>query len=203
MVLMPGTTSSGVPYPVGTDKVKDGPATFAALASWIDGAYEQGTLAARPSSSSTNVGRIYYATDTGDWALDSGAVWLPICSAARATSATGTGVASGSAAPIGTLTQTVSGAFSIASSTRLACTFAGTYRATFRLQTVSGLDTMSSAQVNKNMVQLHGQAAGSLARRVSICVDVAMSAGDYLEVVGTTSSGNHQLEWALIERVGP
>lgn len=76
---MPGaTTRLALPYPT-LAEAADGPAAFQALAAAIDNAaiWSFGTLAARPAASGI-AGRMYYATDTGHFYVNTGTAWIDI-----------------------------------------------------------------------------------------------------------------------------
>jgi hypothetical protein len=201
---MPGTTTRGFPYPLGSEDVNEGDETIQALAERCRDEYSEGTFASRPSASTATAGRVYYATDTGDYWRDTGSGWRFERATARATCGVGSAASSGGQAPIASLTQSVSGAYSIASTTRLVVTSAGTYRATFRVRASSGLQYLSTVSVTKNASSpITAVDPPDLARWVSVSVDVDMAAADYLTVSATTSSGTFEIEWASIERVSP
>lgn len=70
------TTNYGLPYPSNTGLVHNGPADFEELAKKIDetfSSYSEGTAAARPAAKIK--GRVYFATDTKVYSVDTGSAW--------------------------------------------------------------------------------------------------------------------------------
>lgn len=72
------TSRLALSVPDGTDNVSSAPANFAQAFGVLDGAltFSQGTLAARLAPSLA--GRVYYATDTGLFYVDTGSVWASL-----------------------------------------------------------------------------------------------------------------------------
>jgi hypothetical protein len=80
------TTRYGLPTMAGTDFIADINEWTASAMAAIDAkmsGYAEGTLAARPTSTSGSpgvAGRVYRATDTGQWFLDTGTGWAQVTS---------------------------------------------------------------------------------------------------------------------------
>lgn len=74
------TTRRDLPVPIGADDPSQLRLSITAIADAVDGdlTYSSGTLAARPSASSSLTPRIYFATDTGLYYFDTGSAWQMI-----------------------------------------------------------------------------------------------------------------------------
>lgn len=72
---MPGTTTRGFPYSSGSDDANTLDETTQALAERCREEYREGTFSSRPSAGAATAGRVYYATDTGDYWIDTGTGW--------------------------------------------------------------------------------------------------------------------------------
>lgn len=84
---MPGTTTRGFPYVQGSDNANTIDETTQLLAERCRDEYSEGTFASRPAAGTSTAGRVYYATDTGDYWRDTGSGWRLISSRAGAIAA--------------------------------------------------------------------------------------------------------------------
>lgn len=137
-------TTGGRYYYTNPDAANDIGGAFQRAAEREDTFFVKDLLGNRPASPATpqKPGRRFYATDTGDKFLDLGTAWLADGSLARAACAAGATVTTG-VFPMGTLTQTVAGVFSLVTVSGVAnagmsIAKAGVYDVTARLGGSSG-----------------------------------------------------------------